>query len=473
MIRVIISKACERGRRGWNGQRGGIAILTALGFLLFSVPLITASLNLAQNTAIDARVKTNITNRQYCGLAVQEYLNYLVQDESRWSDWLAANQDPNDPTGATSTETIQPCGKTVTITATQQTVLPPGSIDDPVGDPAGAIPPLSAYGSRDFQTTKTVSNANPSAGESVTYTITVVNRDDTSTTLNQIEETLPPGFSFDCNGPVNQLTLPGAAAVDIYPDGTCPDSDEDEIEWDMPSGTSIPSGGVVTLTFTAITGVIPGTYCNEFEVVPGGDKTRSGKTAIVQIGVNPGLCPGEAVSVSKVLDSVSYVSTDKTTSPYTYSFNADFTIIIDNIGADDVTLKEFIDLLPSGFSYLSTSPSGDITDIPSNLHHENQVDRQRITWKFNPEIPLLSGASKTLTFSTTASVTRGFYWSDLLVDFGGGTFSEDRYSWPTAVVSIVDSYTVTATDDAGNNQVISLQVWVSDESGLISTWNLQ
>ena len=45
-------------------QRGGIAILTALGFLLFSIPLITASLDLAQNTAIDARVKTDITTRQ-------------------------------------------------------------------------------------------------------------------------------------------------------------------------------------------------------------------------------------------------------------------------------------------------------------------------------------------------------------------------------------------------------------------------
>ena len=60
-----------------KGQRGGLAILTALGFLLFSVPLITASLNLAQTTSIDARVKTGIMDRHYCGLAVQEYLGYL------------------------------------------------------------------------------------------------------------------------------------------------------------------------------------------------------------------------------------------------------------------------------------------------------------------------------------------------------------------------------------------------------------
>ena len=42
-----------------------------------------------------------------------------------------------------------------------------------------------------------------------------------------------------------------------------------------------------------------------------------------------------------------------------------------------------------------------------------------------------------------------------------------------ALISVKDVYTVTATDDADNNQVIALQVWVGDENGLIDTWNLQ
>ena len=103
----------------------------------------------------------------------------------------------------------------------------------------------------------------------------------------------------------------------------------------------------------------------------------------------------------------------------------------------------------------------------------SQVDRQRVTWKFNPEIPLESGTAKTLIFSTTASLTSGNYWSNILVDFGRGSFSEDRYIWPTALILVKDVYTVTATDDAGNNQVIALQVWVGDENGAIDTWNLQ
>ncbi len=476
MIRSTIHKFCTERLQRMGDQRGGIAILTALGFLLFSIPLITASLDLAQNSAIDARVKTDITHRQYCGLAVQEYLDYLVADPARWGDWLSENVDPGDPTGATSTEVITPCDKSITITSVQQTLIPSGSTNDPVGNPLSVIPPISAYGNRDFQTFKTVSDANPLGGASVTYTLTIVNRDSTSTTLNQIEDTLPPGFVYDCEGPENQLTLPGAEAVVIVPDdleGLCEEEEEEEIEWDMPPGTSIPSGGVVTLTFDAKTSIDSGTYCNEFQVGPGGNKTRSGKTAIVQIGILPGVCPGEAVRAGKTLDSVSYISTNEYTSPYTYSFTADYNITIENIGTDDVTLKEFIDLLPVGFSYVSTSQSGDIVDTPHQLHHENQVDRQRITWKFNPEIPLASGTSKTLTFTATAAVSKGYYWSDLLVDFGGGTFSEDRYSWPTALVSIIDSYNVTATDEDGNKQVIALQVWISNSDGIISTWNLK
>ena len=60
-----------------------------------------------------------------------------------------------------------------------------------------------------------------------------------------------------------------------------------------------------------------------------------------------------------------------------------------------------------------------------------------------------------------------------MVDFGGGSFSEDRYIWPTALISIKDIYSVSATDDAGNNQIISAQVWVGDASGVINPWNLQ
>lgn len=460
-----------------KGQRGGLAILTALGFLLFSVPLITASLDLAQNTSIDARVKTGIVHRQYCGLAVGEYLNYLLLDNTRWTNWLAANVDPNDPSGATSTETVNPCGKNLTITVIQQTVLLPGSTTDPIGSPLITIPSISDFDGREFQVTKTVSDPNPNGGDSVAYTITIVNRSDTALNLEKIHDTVPSGFSYDCNAPVDQLTLPDTAAQDFVPKDhvvRCEEGDNTklEIEWELPPNTSIAPGRTVTLTFNAVTNSNDGNYCNLAKVVPGGVKTTNGKTAKVQIGANVGPCSGDAVVVTKSVDSANLVSTDTSTVPYTYTFDIDFTIKIDNVGTQDLIIKELIDYLPVGFSYVSTSPSGDITDIPEDLYQVSEINRQRVRWKTEPEVALVSGTSKTLKFSTTAAITKGNYHSDLLIEFGNGLFSEDRYTWPTALVSVKDVYDVTATDDEGNTVVIALQVWIGDLNGVINTWDL-
>ena len=461
-----------------SDQRGGIAILTALGFILFSVPLITASLNLAQTTSIDARVKTDITHRQYCGLATQEYLDYLLSDSTRWANWLSDNADPSDPTGATSTETVDPCGRNITITVAQQTVLPSGSTDpdadgDSTNNPVGVIPPLSAYGSRNLQTLKSVSDSNPAAGESVLYTITVANRTDSDTSLTKIQEDLPPGFSYDCTGPDNILTVTGQEPQVIVPHhDPCPDSDDLDFDWHMPSGTTIPVGGTATLTFTAVTSNQDGTYCNAASASPGGSKTTSGRTAIVQIGDEAGQCAGEAVSVVKTWESPVLVSTDTSSADYVYTFDFDYRVTLTNIGSDELEVKEFIDLLPEGFSYVSTSQSGDITETPHNVHHNSQVNRQRVTWKFDDEIELDPGETQSLIFTTTASIPRGDYWSDLLVDFDGGTFPEDRYTWPTALISIRDVWSMTATDDDGNQQVIDAEVWFGGVDGAVHSWTL-
>jgi hypothetical protein len=60
-------------------------------------------------------------------------------------------------------------------------------------------------------------------------------------------------------------------------------------------------------------------------------------------------------------------------------------------------------------------------------------------------------------------------WSEL--NLGGGSF-DDIYSWPTALISIKDVFSVTAVDDQGNAQIISLQVWIGDQDGVINTWVL-
>ena len=451
-----------------NGQRGGVGILSSLGFMLFSIPLITGSLGLASSINIDARVKNGILQQDYCGLALEQHLSYLAKDSIRWETWLVDNEDPGNP--GTSIGTVVICGETITITVIQDPDPPEGDDDDS----EGTIPITGAYNQRDFQTSKTVSDPNPIGGSPVTYTIKVQNRGEDDIGLNEIRDTLPPGFSYDCSAPPDRLTLPGMDPQDIVPDvGPCPTGNE--VDWSMPPGTVLEPGNEVTLTFTAVTSLDTGAYCNELQVVPGGTKTRSGKTAVVEIGTPAAqpLCSGEAVTVSQTMDSAVLVFTDLTTTPFTYTFDVDYTITVNNIGTLDLIIAGFVDLLPVGFSYLSTSPLGDITDAPNQLHYVSSIDRQRVTWDFSPEILVPSGTATTLKFSTVAVIGQGDYWVDLLVDFSGGTFSEDRYSWPSAVVSVVDVYDVIVTDSDGNViGVVGLQVWMAGDGGVIASWNL-
>lgn len=404
-------------------------------------------------------------HREYCGLALQEYINYLIMDTSRWVDFLAENLDPNDPTKVTAT--VDVCGEDITLTVTQQDPDPEA---DPLGDPEGTTPITGAYKQRDFQTSKTVSDPNPNGGDSVTYTITIINKSADPTSLTEIRDTLPAGFAYDCNAPTNQLTLPGMAPQDVFPEISCPSGSS--IVWQTPSGTSIQPGEVTTLTFTAVTIDNPGTYCNEIQVSPGAAKTSSGQTAIVEIDTSGGLCPGEAVLVSQTLDFADMVSSDLTAIPYTYTLEIGYTIKVENIGTEDLELSGFIELLPVGFTYFANIPGGDITDAPFDLHYVSTLDRQRVTWKFSPVIPIAPGATKTLKFKADSVGGQGNYWVDLLGDFEEGTFDEKVYTWPTALISIIDIYDITAIDASGNVILIDLQVLVQGEDGLIASWNI-
>ena len=167
---------------------------------------------------------------------------------------------------------------------------------------------------------------------------------------------------------------------------------------------------MVTLTFTAVTDEGPGTYCNEVQVVPDGDKTRSGQTAIVEIESSGGLCPGDAVTVSQEMVAATLVYTDTFYNPYVYTLDVQYTIELENIGSEDLAIAGFIDLLPVGYFYVAVDPNGDITEAPSNLHHVPQLDRQRVTWNFSPDVALASGETINLTFDATGTAPMGMTW---------------------------------------------------------------
>ena len=106
------------------------------------------------------------------------------------------------------------------------------------------------------------------------------------------------------------------------------------------------------------------------------------------------------------------------------------------------------------------------------------MDRWELTWNPNPNMSIPSkltdpaGSIKTLTFDATATVSRGDYWSDLLVSFTGSEFSVPLYTWPTGVITVREAFNVEATGPDGQTTYISLQILVGSSSGTLASWEV-
>ena len=75
----------------------------------------------------------------------------------------------------------------------------------------------------------------------------------------------------------------------------------------------------------------------------------------------------------------------------------------------------------------------------------------------------MPGQTKTISFSADAIIFEGNYWVDLLVSFDP-YFPEKVYTWPTAVLAVVEVYTVEIIVD-GVVVPNALTLWVQAEDG--------
>ena len=408
-------------------------------------------------------------------MAVGEYFDYLAADIDRWDAWLTTYTDDGDP--AVYEETRDTCGEDVLIQVSQGAVVSPilvdGSLDDTI-----IIPNISAYNDRDFQVTETVSDANPTGGDSVVYTITVANRTSSTKWVDEIKAYINDDFIYDCNASADQITFPGVDPEDIDPDHRdhghfCSGDGDRDITWDLGFFDGfIGSQEEITLTYTVVTSTDAGTYCSEAKVKPDENDNKTGQTTIVQIGSTPGLCPDEAMVVTKTWTSATLVSTNTSTTPYQYTFTVAFEIKLDNIGEDDLDIDDINDLVPLGFSYTAMDFTGDITTAPSSTATEETTGREEIIWTFSPDVSVSSGTSKTLKYTTTAVVTRGNYYSDVLTDFDGDVFTKDKYTWPTAMIAIRDQFINTATTVDDSQVVANIQLNVASDGGLVDNWDI-
>ncbi len=226
-----------------RSERGGVAILMVLAFMLLGTPLITSALGLADAVTMDSTVKTDILRRHYCALGAFEYIRYLLLDMSRWDAFVAAGLQDSIPCGE----------QTVTIDVTVLTDIPPGSTLPLL--PTGALP--GSESGREFKTMKTVQpqTASPLTNTTFNYEINILNTAIVPFELTTIYDRLPAGLSYVPNSSADHpANIPQLNPPEPQIFGS-------ELKWESLAST-IASGQSVTLSFQAQGSLAIGTYCN-------------------------------------------------------------------------------------------------------------------------------------------------------------------------------------------------------------------
>jgi len=185
----------------------------------------------------------------------------------------------------------------------------------------------------DISVSKSVDNSNPSTGDTITYTVVVINNGPNAATNLTISELLPAGLSY-------------LSSTDDYGGQTAYTSGTgDWVIGDKSGGdTVLPAYTTVTLTVTAEVTAASGTSLVNTVLVKSLDEAEtdaSNNTAQVSIIVG-----GADLALSMAVDNATPTIADTVT----------FTLTLINNGPDSADAILIGDLLPSGLSYISSVP---------------------------------------------------------------------------------------------------------------------
>ena len=212
----------------------------------------------------------------------------------------------------------------------------PGQLNNYHSSGATAITPNSA----DLAVVKTVSDATPNVGDTITFTVTVTNNGPNTAHNVKLTDSFPVSA---------ELTYVGATpSQGSYSDGTG--------IWDV--GT-VAVGATKTLTITATVnapttpGALPATQTNTVKV-----------TGVDEPDPNPGNNTGTATETPLYAD----LAVTKTTSNVTPNVGESitYTITLTNNGTATATGVEVTDTLPDNVSYLSASAASGTTFTPNS-----------------------------------------------------------------------------------------------------------
>ncbi len=212
---------------------------------------------------------------------------------------------------------------TVLSTGTYENTASVQSVDqldpDPTDDSSSVtVTPANA----DLTIAKTVNQAGANVGDQVTFTITVTNNGPDAASGIQVTDQLPTGYTFVSATPVQgtYLSTTGVWTVGSLANGT---------------STSLDLVGTLNAAGTLLNSASI-TAANEFDT-DNGNNTATAATAIESSDISV------AKSVSNLAPNV--------------GDNVTFTITVSNAGPDDADALSILDLLPSGYTFVSQNAS--------------------------------------------------------------------------------------------------------------------
>ncbi|PKB78234.1 MAG: hypothetical protein BZY88_19595 [SAR202 cluster bacterium Io17-Chloro-G9] len=306
------------------GEKGGVAILLVLAFIAFGVPIITAALGLSSTLSIDSRVKSQILDRQYCGVGQDEFVRYLALDGGRFLAWLALSEEE------------------------QKITFCDGQVTFPVNESANGPGDSPDYSFQEIQSAfkeVTPNQATPDTLTTFTYTITFKNQGTGTIALERVVDFLPPLFQYSDNTTTGSITTSNPTVSSNAGDQHCGD-EPDQLDWVFSPGINIAPQEVKTLTFQA-TGTLPdGIYYNKVSMSyrPAWDPsttvdTHTPYTAEVTVG-NAGTKCGFNLEllVRKKVTNVRILAPGET--EFTYS------ISVENTTANTLPVTKMVDVLP-------------------------------------------------------------------------------------------------------------------------------
>ncbi len=182
--------------------------------------------------------------------------------------------------------------------------------------------------------TKSASVSEVAVGGTVDFTITVTAATDQALTLDQIDDFLPSGWTFN--------SFQGGT---LSPDSTTPTqtptASGTTLTWTFMPATNIAAGASGTLIFRAIAPAVEGTYQNQAQILSSNEGTLTSNKVEVGVGA-------PVLSLTKTPDAFSATPGDTVT----------YTIIYGNASPVTVTNAVLTDVVPAGLTFSSATDGG-------------------------------------------------------------------------------------------------------------------